>query len=183
MTPIQTKFDTDVLALLGRDPKALRDEYAEMSEVEVDRLVMAEHRALETMVERRSRFLAPTPARHTAVLLLAALSSLCRTGSEVDDMIEIVRDWIEAMGDIRAHLRTTVAGRHAAQDAGRQIEDHASLTVPVSSTARAVFDIHDERTILALLEVRGLEPIVVGLFELDDDDDGRTTPRTPHLTA
>lgn len=166
-------------ALLGRDPEGLSVEYsAGQASPDDDRLTAAEHHALERLLVRRCEALPPSSTTRIAIDLLPAAASLCRTLAEVDDLIGVACEWIDAMGDVRARARQVEAIRedgNAYPEAACEIEMHNGAVV--------VLDVHDASHLTATLLARPHPPIIIGIHAIDRDQPGRIDPPKPELTA
>lgn len=170
-------FDTGAMALIGRDPRGLAEEYSIDTE-ENCALLAAETRAMQTMVQLRAIRLPPTRSRQIAIDLVPALATLCRTSAAVDMLVRVARDWVDIMGDVRSYARevSDLRARGATCDEVR-------LVLPMAFNAQAVFDVYDASTLSVTLEVTRRQPVVIGLHEIDDDDGERTPIMTPELVA
>jgi hypothetical protein len=172
-----TLFDTGAIALIGRDPRGLAEEYS-IDTQENCALLAAETQAMQAMVQLRAIRLPPTRSRQVAIDLIPALATLCRTSAAVDMLLRVARDWVDIMGDVRAYA-SEVAGL---RDQGA-ICDEVRLRLPMAFNAQAVFDVYDASTLSVTLEVTRRQPVVIGLHMIDTDDGERTPVRTPELAA
>lgn len=179
MTTIATLFDGDASALIGRDPRGLAEDYAhESTQDGLYDLVVAEHRAMEAMVQMRSIVLAPTMSRSIAIQLIPALATACVSLRAVDALLEVARDWVEEMGDVRRHARAVADLRAMGEDV-----EEARVTVPISFNSEAVFDVQDASTLIITLRVHRRPPVVVGMHIIDQEDGERRVTTTPELIA
>jgi hypothetical protein len=174
---IASMFEADTTALIGRDPLGLAEDYAHEDD-ETCALLVAEHRAMEDMIELRSVHLVPTPSRQTAIALIPAIATLCTSMKAVDLLLITVRDWLDDMGDVRRQARQVTSDR--AQGIARE---DVRLEVPMAFNARAVFDIHSAEVLSVTLEVHRRRPVIVGIYNIDTDDGDRARAPVPELVA
>lgn len=177
MTIITSLFDRDASALIGRDPRGLAEDYA-MEDAQTVDLLAAEHRAMEAMVMMRSLSLAPSRARNIAVEMIPAIAMACETMHAVDLMLEIVRDWVQEMGDVRRHARAVSDLRAMGEDC-----EEARIVLPISFNSEAVFDVQDANSLSVTLRVQRRNPVIVGIHFIDQEDGERTGTSTPELIA
>lgn len=174
---IASMFIGGAADLIGRDPRGIAEDYAQTDQASLD-LLIAEYRAMETMIQIRAINLPPTRARNIAVELIPALATACSTMRAVDLLLEVTRDWIALMGDIRAHARAVASLREMGEDV-----EEARIVVPIAFNANAIFDVHDANALSVTLDVHRRPPVVVGMHYIDQDDGNRISTPTPELIA
>lgn len=185
---IATLFNAGALALIGRDPRGLADEYA-MTDDKTAELLIAEYRAMENFVRQRSQAKAATNARNIAVELIPAVATTCNTETAVDLMLDAVTAWLEGMGSIPAYAR------NAAQNRQTGNPEDTGMILPISDVCDAVFDVYDANSLAVTLHfydaknVQGLinmaanQPVIVGMHYIDQEDGEREGAAVPELTA
>ena len=191
----------DATLLIGRNAHALVDDLATAERDGLFSIIRAELDAVEAVIRARSFILAPTVSRAMAIELLPAAAMLCHDEREIDQLLLMVRDWIESLGDVRHRALLLTSARHAAADilaAASATGDHAtirdadaaraeladleeasSLTIALSFNAIVGFRIHDANTLVTVLEVPRRRRMIVGVVEINSDDGARRSAPAP----
>jgi hypothetical protein len=175
-------------ALMGRNPKDLADDYATTDDC-MGNILMAETRLMEKYLSKRLESRTASKARNIAIELLPAIATTAQNEDDLELMIDEVIEWIEDMGNVKRYMERIVEERV------KGYYRKTSLVLNLNCECDAVFDIQDKESLSASVIVyQGVgeqedfryisnTPVIVGMYFIDRNDDDRTNPRIPELTA